>query len=139
MRFSEGGRFVTRGFVWHNGVLQAFASLGGQFASAYAVNDAGVAVGQSDIVVDDLRVSRAVMYRNGRSMDLNGLLSPDDASRWQLREATDINEAGVIVGTGSFNRASRAFVMTPVPEPGTWALMTGGLGVVVRIGKRRKR
>ncbi len=45
--------------------------------------------------------------------DLNSLLSPTQQSQWVLSGATGINEAGVIVGYGTYNGQITAFVLQP--------------------------
>jgi hypothetical protein len=45
----------------------------------------------------------------------------------------------VIEDLGQFLRFSAEFNAAPVPEPGTWALLAAGLGVVVLRGYRRPR
>lgn len=65
-------------------------------------------------------------------LDISGLTST------QAIEGITIDERGIIYlvaeqqqGSGApLDAASRLFVLTPVPEPGTWALMACGLGVL---------
>lgn len=75
------------------------------------------------------------------SLDLSGLTTT------QAIEGLTIDERGVIYlvaeqaqGAGApADAASRLFVLSPVPEPGTWMLMAAGLVLVARrAGRRRK-
>lgn len=67
--------------------------------------------------------------------DLNTLIDP--ASGWTLFDARDINDAGQIVGTGTISGTQHAFLLTPVPEPETYAMLLAGLAVI-GVSARRK-
>jgi uncharacterized protein YjiK len=68
------------------------------------------------------------------SLDLSGFTP-------QAIEGLTIDEKGVIylVAEDSGLGNSRLLVLTPVPEPGTWALMLGGLAVLGIVAHRRRR
>jgi hypothetical protein len=51
-------------------------------------------------------------------LDLNSLVSG-----WVIETANGINNAGQIVGLASRNGESHAVLLTPVPEPSTFALL----------------
>lgn len=83
-------------------------TLGGSSSHAYDINDSGQVVGDSD--------GYAFLYDGGNMIDLNTLLPT--GSGWELSVAYGINDSGQIVGQGSnINGDTRAFLMTPVPEP----------------------
>jgi len=65
-------------------------------------------------------------------VDLMTLLP--EKSGWSRLGADDINDYGQIVGTGTINGESHAFLMTPIPEPMTVILLLAGL-----IGIQAKR
>jgi hypothetical protein len=61
-----------------------------------------------------------------------GLLS--DGHRFV--QVVDINDRGQILAWAT---DQRSYLVTPVPEPATWALMLAGLGAVGAAGKRRRQ
>lgn len=74
-------------------------------SSANAINEAGTAVGQS--------ASRAALYLNGKTYDLNALTSLPDGVL--LTSATSINSAGQVVVTSSSQTGlTRSFMLTPL-------------------------
>ena len=85
---------------------------GDDSGSAKAINEAGEMVGSSDPPYippppgEDYEViSRAVYWTVDADgeftvVDLNDWLSPEDSARWVLKEASDINNSGQVVGSG---------------------------------------
>lgn len=100
---------------------------------AMDVNDAGLVVGNSQRLAGSAAV--ATLWANGEAIDLNSLLPA--GSGWNLLSAEGINDAGDIVGFGTFNGQTRGFLLTPVPEPTTVYLLAAG--ALVLIGQRRWR
>jgi probable HAF family extracellular repeat protein len=91
---------------------------GTQFGYPFAINVAGVVVGYCSVgnvvssspgLGDNSYI--ATLFAQGQIYDLNTLIPP--GSGWTLREATGINDAGQIVGTGLHNGQLRAFLLTP--------------------------
>ena len=86
-------------------------------------------------------LTRAALWMGTESIDLNDLLDTETLSAgWVLVEATGINNNGQIVGD-AYNAISgkeHAFLLTPVPEPETYAMLLAGLGFIVAIVRRRK-
>jgi uncharacterized membrane protein len=108
---------------------------------ANAVNRSGQAVGSSyQYFNQDNTPNRAVLWDGFVATDLNLFLSPEQVQAgWKLYDATSINDAGAILvnGLNIVSNEYQAFLLTPVPEPGTWALFLSGLAGVALAKKRR--
>ena len=102
-------------------------------ARAFGLNDAGNVVGYD--IGGGPGIHAFVWSESEGALDLNTLIDP--ASGWYLGSAEDINDRGEIIGVGTFNGQTRTFLITPVPEPGTWALLV--LGGVCFCACRSKR
>ena len=72
---------------------------------AYDINNNGEIVGTSGTT------ENAVRYKNGQWQYLNNLIPAD--SGWNLQRAEAINDEGQIVGWGSMNGETHAFLLTP--------------------------
>ncbi len=91
------------------------------------INDAGMIVGNSQRISGLAAV--ATIWMDGVATDLNSLIPAD--SGWNLLSAEGINDAGDIVGFGSFQGANRAFLLT-VPEPSSAMLAAFGATLLLR-------
>ena len=97
-------------------------SLGGNTSTGYSINNAGQVMG----IVN----RHAFLYSNGIMTDLNSLIDPN--LQLTLTAATATNDLGQIVANGDDNRA---YLLTPVPEPGAWALF--GVSGLLWLEERR--
>ena len=120
----ERGFVATGNSPMSIGVLPGFTG-----SRARAINNFGVVVGS----VSKPGEGRAVIFSGGVLTDLNSLLP--SGSGWTLLEATGINDAGQITGSGLFDDGVRGFVLTPVPEPATMTAL--GLGVLALLRRRK--
>lgn len=102
-------------FGYHQGEFTDLGTLGGDYAIALGVNDAGDYVGASDVMDGNYLYDHAFLYTNGVMVDLNDRIPPD--SGWTfLESAYDINNRGQITGSGFRNGQYRAFLLTPVGQ-----------------------
>ncbi|WP_238446786.1 PEP-CTERM sorting domain-containing protein [Azohydromonas australica] len=126
---------TVRSFIYADGRYTPIPELGQEPSTRLlALNNQGWGVGD----YSSLHGS-ALLYRDGVSYNLTSLIRPLDAANWILQSAADINERGQIVGYGIFRGEPglQAFIATPVPEPGAWALMLGGLALMGAAARRR--
>ena len=93
----ESGGLNPIGFIWSHGhQIQKLEPYPGDANSlAWGINERGQAVGQS---IDANGNSRAVLWQNGVTLDLNAFIAAD--SPVYLTLANDINDRGEISGQG---------------------------------------
>jgi probable HAF family extracellular repeat protein len=122
----------------YDGVLHDLGTLGGTKSDALGINQKDQVVGFSYISGDS--VTHAFLCTALSEMvDLNTLIDP--AAGWVLTDAYAINDVGQIVGQGYAGGQTRAFLLTPVPEPSTFALAALGAAALYlarRVGAQRK-
>jgi len=115
-RLAANDNQTWHAFLWNGGMQD----LGGTQSTAYDINNAGLIVGESG--------GQAILWENGQMKNLNSLIDPN--SGWVLQSARAINEKGQIVGKGSFNGQTRAFLLKPNaynwinPSGGSWHVTT---------------
>src|SRR5260370_19452706 len=96
------------GFLWKHGDMTDVGTLGGHSSSAWSVNNRGQVVGWAKTGSEE---QHAFLWHRGAMIDLNTLI-PDD-SGWVLVHARSINSSGEIVGFGTINGQTHAFLLTP--------------------------
>lgn len=116
------GGTAFHAFLWDGG-MQDLGALTFTNSIAYDINDKGQVVG----ALQTGQISHAFVWANGQMQDLNNLI-PSNAG-WVLQEARAINNKGKIVGFGTFNGQTRAFLLKPRyrwtnPSGGSWHLTT---------------
>ena len=85
------------------------------YSRAMSLNNAGQIVGISSASWFTREDERAFLYEGNLMRDLNALIPA--GSGWVLKEATDINGSGQIVGRGTLNGEERGFLLTPTAPP----------------------
>lgn len=132
---SVGVSSDTHAFFWtpSSGMVD-IGTLGGSSSFALGINNFGQVVGTSTTLSDQ----RAFIWTAaGGMVDLNSLIDP--ASGWTLVGAENINEVGQILAIGYSPTGNyEAVLLSPVPEPATYAFMLSGLGLV-GLAKARRR
>lgn len=123
---SQDADFTNRASLWENGAVREIGGLPGASSSyAASINNSGQVVGSSEIpsvheepppdeeiiLLSHESKRHAFVWKNGQTRDLNDLIDP--ASGWSLESASDINDKGQIVGTGTISGQSHAFLLTP--------------------------
>ncbi len=111
------GDAAFHAFIWKDanndsisnaGELKDLTTLGGSNSIAYDVNSSGDVVGTSDVSGG---ASHAFIYQSNQMKDLNSLIGSHP--EWTLAEARSINDAGYIVGFGTLNGQTHAFLLSP--------------------------
>jgi uncharacterized protein (TIGR03437 family) len=116
------------GVLFNNGAVTDLGVLSGDASSmAMGINNAGSVVGFSSNQPPSFALQltglfgspaskyRAFLYSAGKIYNLTDQLV--NGAGWQHSFATQINNAGQIVGTGLINGAQHAFLLTPVQSP----------------------
>ena len=95
-------------FVYVKSTMYPLPRCAGNRVITEAINNKGQIVGSYL-----LKRYEAALIQDGRCYTLNSLLDDSGKDWWELR-AYDINDDGVIVGTGNFDNKWRGFIATPV-------------------------
>lgn len=125
-------------FAWSaTGGLLTLGKLAGATSSFGAdINSSGWAVGWNQ---GGAGGDEAYLWTQSDGMlSLNSLLV--DAAGWTVQRARAINDAGYVVANAvAADGRVRAVLLTPVPEPGTWALVGAALLALVTRSARAPR
>jgi len=115
-------------FLWTlAGGMTDLGTFGGPFSSALDINNDGQVVGAADLAGGG---GRAFIWDADHGMrNLNDLIDPE--ANWVLLEAVNITDAGQIVGTGTHNGQTRAYLLTPITGPTCCCGMAGLPGLAL--------
>ncbi len=125
---TSADRYSSHAFLYTDGQMKDLGTLpGGSYSTGFGINSAGQVVGYSGSAGGSVH---AFLHQNGQMLDLNDLVDP--ATHFiDLSLAEGINDKGQMIA----NDGGHAYLLTPVPEPGTLALFEAallGLGAWVR-------
>jgi len=110
---ANGNYIGMAGFFYKNAVTQEIDPPGGLGSSQPTFEPNGI--NKADWIVGPVQSSyratpRAYLWIGGRFTDLNSLIS---GQTWTLNDATDVNDAGYIVGVGTLKGTSHGFLLIP--------------------------
>ena len=140
--FPDGWGCVERAVIWNGLTPTNLGTLeGGGASGGLGINASGQVVGWSNLDYSPLSFGsfHATFWNGTEAIDLNSFLSRSvsDAG-WILTHAYAINDGGSILAQGSNlgSGKSHQFLLTPIPEPETYLLMSLGLFAVTVISRR---
>ena len=119
---------TVHAFLYANGAMIDLNPDGGD-SEAFDINNAGQVVGRGK--------GGGFLYANGVMTDLDALIAPGE---WHIASAVGINDLGQIVGQAcnGYGECVGA-LLSPVPEPGVYGMLLGGLAVLGAAIRRRNQ
>ena len=108
-------------WIYEDGAMITLRMPGAWETSGVDINNAGQVIGLANRVTPWI-------YSDGELRYLSPLLMGNE---YQLERVYDINDLGQILATGiNSNGATVSLLLSPVPEPGTSAMLLGGLAAM---------
>jgi probable HAF family extracellular repeat protein len=120
-----------------NSNMMDLGTLGGQSSEALDINSNGVVVGWAETTIANRRHAFITGPDGNGMTDLNSLVELQNGTF--LADATGINDRGQIIANASDGHAYLLTpLLTPVPEPETYAMLLAGLALMGLIVRRRR-
>ena len=124
--------------LWADGEAIDLGILGGHASYAYGINNLGQVVGSYINSPQDGFAEFAILWENGNAINLNSLIG--DSMGVTLISANGINDQGWIIAQGEDSHGHLGYyLLAPVPEPSTYALLLAGLGLIAGVSQRKSR
>jgi len=113
-------------FLWteDSGII---TFIGGDDIICRAINNSNQVVGY---IASELGADGFIWDPDDSMVDLDDLLPTDSA--WSSLYPTDINNNGVMIGSGRLNGSFAYYIMKPIPEPASLFLLTTGCLYLLR-------
>ena len=124
-------------FLYEDGGIQDLGSIEGD-SFAYDVNNKGQIVGgyRSHLLEGS---GNAYLYSDGEMLDLTSLLNASEQDKWSLTAAYGINDNGQVVGWGTLAGETHAYLLTAVPLPPAFVLLTSAFALLGFTGNQSGR
>lgn len=128
-------------FIYDHGTVKTIGIAGAE-NTVLDINNAGQVLGTAESNFGTVRT--LWLYSGGKTIDINTLLYEED---WKISGIVDLNDKGQILALATREGRGSAYVLlTPdeapqllpaVPEPSTYAMLLGGLGMLAFARRRR--
>lgn len=117
-----------------NSNMTDLGTLGGQNSQAFDINSDGQVVGWAETSIANRRHAFLTGPDGEGMTDLNSLVTLENGV--YLASANGISDIGQIIANAS---DGRAYLLSPIPEPETYAMFLTGLGLMGFMARRRKQ
>ncbi len=135
---SDDAGLYTSIFLYQDGVRTDVSLSGLRDTEVVDLNNANQLLGKAYDTSSD---ATYFLYVNGETIMLDDLLAIHGYAGWKVGAAYDINDKGQILLDAYHYAGSeyveRSLLLSPVPEPGTWAMLLAGLGGIGVLKRRR--
>lgn len=128
----RAGSDVQSAFLYANGVMSDLGWSPQRASSAVDINEAGQIIGYG---TDANGLERGFIFQNGQLLQLDTAVDPLD--NWIIKTTYSINDNGLILADACKLDVCGTVLLSPVPEPETYAMMLAGLGLLGFCARRR--
>ncbi|QPI52345.1 FxDxF family PEP-CTERM protein [Massilia antarctica] len=127
-------RQLLSAFVYSNGVMTDLGWSPQYTSSASDINNLGEVIGYG---ADAYGQQHGFIYQNGQLVQLDTAVDP--LAGWNIKTTYSINDQGQILANACKLGVCGTVLLSPVPEPETYAMMLAGLGLLGFCARRRGR